>query len=362
MPAVTVPPRIPLDLVLHIGSDKTGTSSIQAFLDRNRRRLAELGYLYPKTPGRTRHVRLGLSIRPDGALDGFITWHRQGAASPEQFRKSFRRRLLREIDKSGLSRVVFSDEALYNAPSEALRRLCEFVDEIARSLRVVVYLRRQDDHMVSRYQQAVKVGATKRLTEWMGGRNAATFYDYYRRLRTWERLLEPDEFVVRRFERDSFVGGSLVQDFLDAAAIDARAEELEQTTIHNISLDVESLEFLRIFNIHRVENEGARAGLIDNRTFVAQLAEHSTGPILTLPSDVLDEFMARWAETNRAVARRYLRDTDGELFRTPRRTDNVGTDQFLDPDRLAHFLGLVDLPEQLHAPLRRVAEREAKNR
>jgi hypothetical protein len=39
-----------LDLVLHIGSGKTGTSSIQGFLHRNRDRLATLGYLYPRTP------------------------------------------------------------------------------------------------------------------------------------------------------------------------------------------------------------------------------------------------------------------------------------------------------------------------
>jgi hypothetical protein len=348
--------------VLHIGSGKTGTSSIQYFLRDNRERLGELGYLYPKSPGRARHVRLGLFIQPDDTLDGFITWHRQRASSPAAFRKSFRRRLVREINESGQSRVLFSDEGLYGSPKAALRRLRNLVDPIAGSLRLVVYLRRQDDHLASRYQQVVKVGETKRLTEWTHEPEHSETYDYYRRLRTWERLLEPDEFVVRRFERDSFVDGSLLQDFLEAAGIDARADDMVQAPSRNASLDAEAVEFLRVFNIFRVENEGARVGLIDNRALVTRLAEVSTGPILTLSTPVLDRFMAQWDEANQAVARRYLHDATGVLFRMPRKTDHTTAKQYLDPDRLDRFLTLLELPEQQHGPLRQVVEREAKDR
>jgi hypothetical protein len=346
--------------VLHIGSGKTGTTSIQTFLQRNRGRLADVGHLYPRTPGAQRHIRLGLFIRPDDTLDDYIGWHRHGASSPAEFRRSFRRQLIQEINKSGLSRVLFSDEALYGSSSESLRRLSEFVDRIAGSLRLVLYLRRQDDHLVSRYQQVVKVGEIRRLTEWTSELDHSGTYDYYARLCMWERLLVPDEFVVRRFERDSFVGGSLFQDFFDAAGINARAEDMEQGPSRNIRLDAESVEFLRLLNLYRVENEAARVGLIDNRKLVTGLAEVSTGPVLTLPTPDLDRFMAQWEEGNRAVARQYLRDTTEELFLMPRTFDNSTTDQHLDPDRLDHFLELLELPEEIHAPLRQVAEREAK--
>jgi hypothetical protein len=348
--------------VLHIGSGKTGTSSIQTFMNRNRERLADLGQLYPKTPGVTRHIRLGLYIRPDDTLDDYIGWHRQRASSPKAFRKSFRRRLFREINESGLSRVLFSDEALYASSSESLRRLSRFTHRIAGRLRLVVYLRRQDDHLASRYQQGMKIGQTKRLTEWVNEPDLSRIYDYDARLRMWERLLDPDEFVVRRFERDSFVAGSLLQDFLDATGIDARAEEMDQGPSRNVRLDAESVEFLRILNLYRVENEAAKEGLIDNRKLVKRLVEQTRGPVLTLPTSSLDRFMARWEEGNRAVAQRYLHDGTGELFRMPRRTDDTTTEQHLEPDRLDHFVTLLELPEQLRAPLRQVAEREAKNR
>ncbi len=361
MPPVTALPSDRRALVLHIGSGKTGTTSIQGFLQRNRAQLADLGYLYPRTPGRSRHVRLSLFLQPDDALEHIPSWGRQSFPSPDAFRKTFRRRLLREINKSGLSRVVLSDEALYNSPDQALQRLSRLAHRIAGSLRLVVYLRRQDDHLVSRYQQVVKHGETRRLAERTQQLDLSRTYNHYTRLRTWERLLEPNRLVIRRFERDSFVDGSLYQDFLEAAGIDARAEELKQVPApRNESLDAESVEFLRILNLYLVEHERAEPGMIDNRALIVRLAAASTGPTLTLPERVLDEFMSQWEESNERAAREILGDESAELFHLPRKTHNTTTEQHLDPARLDHFLTLTELPAQVHAPLRLLVEREAR--
>lgn len=348
----------PLDLVVHIGTGKTGTSSLQFFMRDNRDRLLELGHLYPRSPGGARHGRLSLFVKSDEEVLSAPNWSRQKESDPAGFRKAFRRRLFSEIEASGVSRVILSDEVLYGCSDPALQRLREFTGRIARSLRLVVYLRRQDDQMVSRYQQMVKTGEVRRLAEW-AQQDMARIYDYHARLRTWSRLLEPTEFVVRRFERDRFVDGSLHQDFLDAVGVDVRADELEQVPDRNESLDAESVEFLRLVNLHRVENEAARVGVIDNRKLVRQLAEASTGSVITLPDRVLDEFMGLWAEANRAVAREFVGDETGELFRMPRRSGNTTTEQRFDPGRLDDFVTRLDLPEQWHAPLRRLAEREA---
>ena len=219
---------------------------------------------------------------------------------------------------------------------------------------MVVYLRRQDDHLISRYQQVVKIGDVRRLGEW-AQQDFGQTYDYRAKLGTWQRLVEPTELVVRRFERDSFVDGSLFQDFLDAVGIDARADELEQVSNRNESLDAEAVEFLRLLNVYRVENEGAEPRHIDNRKLVTRLSEASTGPTLTLPDGVLDDYMARWEESNRAVARDFLGDETGQLFRTPRKTANTTTEQRVDPARLDDFVTLLELPEEWRDPLRRLA-------
>jgi hypothetical protein len=215
--------------------------------------------------------------------------------------------------------------------------------------------------MVSRYQQGVKIGWVVRLRDW-AQEDMSDLYDYRGRIGMHARLLAPTDFVVRPFETERFVDGSLVQDFLDAARIDARAEDLKQVPNLNKSLDAESVEFLRLLNLYRVEQEGATAGLIDNRALTKRMAEVSTGPTLTLPDSVLDAFMEQWEESNRAVAREFVGDETGQLFRAPRKTANTTTEQRLDPARLDHFITLLELPEHMRAPLRRLAEREAKAR
>lgn len=350
-----------LDLVLHVGMDKTGTSSIQVLLHCNRARLRELGVLVPESPGKTRHMRLSLFVKSDDEVANSIVWSRQPQSDPAEFRAAFQRNLYAEIEESGLERVLFTDEGLFGTSEPTLGRLGRFSHAIGRSVRLVTYLRRQDDHLISRYQQQVKVGRTQRLDEWVDT-DLSVMYDYHARLRAFERLVNPTELIVRRFERASFPDGSLYQDFLDAAGVEVSAADLERGPTRNKSLDAESVEFLRLLNLYRVEEHGAVPGLIDNRTRVARLAEASTGPVLSLPADRLDRFLAQWEDSNERVARDFLHDASGRLFRTPRKSDNVTTEQRLDPDRLDHFFAVLRTPERLHAPVRRLAEREAKIR
>lgn len=338
---------------------KTGTSSIQALLRRNRQRLAEIGILYPRTPGRARHVRLSLSLKPADRLEGLPGWKRLGETDPATFRERFRRRLLREIGDAGLPRVLFSDEGLYGLPDESLSDLARCTRRNGDKVRVVVYLRRQDDHLVSHYQQVVKVRETRRLTERIRQVDYSRTHDYYARLSSWRRFAEPDALVVRRFEPPGFVDGSLYQDFFEAAAIPVRADALEPVEApRNESLDAEAVELLRIVNLLRREDPSASALPSDNHDLVRRLGEVAQGPTLTAPDSVLDEYMAGWEASNLAVARELLGDDDA-LFRVPRRTDNTTTEQRLDPGRLDHFIELLELPEQTHRPLRELVEREA---
>jgi hypothetical protein len=353
----------PVDLVLHIGSGKTGTTSIQSFMHTNRGRMAEHGILYPRTPGLMRHSRISLSVLSETAVDRAPAWHRQGFSQPvDEFRELVHGELRAEIADAGLPRVVLSDEALFGARFPAVRRLRELTDDLARTVRVVAYLRRQDDHVASRYQQVVKVGETRRLAERVAAMDLSGFYNYYRRLKRWKQIMEPDTFVIRRFERASFAGGSLHQDFLEAAGIDVPADAFEEVVPRNESLDAEAVELLRILNLMRVEQHGATPGQIDNRDLIQRLkAATADGPgeTLTLPPAMLEQFMGQWEEANRAVARDFLDDPSGELFRAPRKTSNITSRQVFDPARLDYFLEALEIPEEQHAPLRALVEREA---
>jgi hypothetical protein len=251
---------------------------------------------------------------------------------------------------------VFSDEGLFAAGDRTIRRAQPFTRRFAGRVRLVVYLRRQDDHLASRYQQVVKLGEIVPMAPW-AQQDWEHTYDYHRRLTSW-RELAPDAFVVRRFERDRMVDGSLVSDFLDAAGIDLREEQLTHTEVRNESLGAEAIELLRILNMHRVEHQGEQPRRFGNHHHVVRLREVDTGPVLTLPGPELDRFMSLWAASNRRVAGEFF-DEDGDLFRTDRKVGGTTTDQRLDPGRLDHYLALLEIPEAHHDDIRRIAVREA---
>lgn len=350
----------PVDLVLHIGSGKTGTTSAQLMLERNRDQLAERGLLYPSTPGSRRHVKLGLAVRSAENLEKQVSWHRQKETSPERFRRRVLQGLTSEIEQAGLTRVLLSDEALYGIPNDAVQRLREYVDTIARRTRVVVYLRRQDDHLCSRYQQVVKTGETRRLVDRLEQMDLRSTYDYHAKLQMWRRVVDPDELVVRRFERTAFKHGSLYEDYLDAVGVSGGLEGLRQPERpRNESLDAESVEFLRLLNMYRVEHDGARERVIDNAVLVKSLVAAASGPTLSLPPRELDAFMAGYQESNEAVAREFLGDPSGRLFHEDRKASGTTTEQLLDPARLEHFLTVCAVPEQAHRALADIVEREA---
>ena len=346
-------------LTLHIGMGKTGTTSLQSFCVQNRSRLAEAGWLYPRTPGHARHKMFGAWTRPDRRLANALTTGRiQRYESREQLRREVPRRLLAEVEDSGLTQVMMSDEALYGSSEESLKRLRQFTDEHVSDLRVICYLRRQDDHVVSRYQQRVKVRETRTLAQRVAEIDLSKIYDYHSHLRTWLRIVEPDELIVRRFERGRFHNGSLYDDFVDAARLGIPTDDLPPHD-RNESLDAESVEFLRLLNLYRAEH-GDADDLPDNSRLTGKLAKLGKGPTLTLPDADLDRFMARWAESNDLVVRDLLGDPGGPLFSTARKDSGTTTEQRLDPSRLDHFLGgLRRLPDRLEGPLRRIAEREA---
>jgi hypothetical protein len=120
-------------------------------------------------------------------------------------------------------------------------RLRGLVTPSARRLPVVLHVRRQDGHLVSRYQQAVEAGQVQPR------RVGAA------RLQEPVRLRRPDRDLTQRAAADArrgaarsrFHKGSLVEDFADASGIDLRFDDLRPIEVRKESLGVEGVEVLR---------------------------------------------------------------------------------------------------------------------
>jgi len=313
-----------VELILHIGTEKTGTTSVQNFFRTNREKLAKRGVLYPVAPGQRNHTALAAAAQEISKRDPLRKT--AGLKTDEQVRK-FRGKLLADLERETKAKpfklAVMSNEHCSSRLLEdgEVQWLHDKLAKLFSKTRIVVYLRRQDDYLLSTYSTSVKSGGTQPLalpTE----RKVQQRYDHWDMLSRWARIFGRENVVARRFEKTALKNGDIVDDLLEAAGIElAPAYEKPQNV--NESLDGQSLEFLRLFN--KFVPRFAEGDLNPVRGNIADtLSRFSDGPLLTLPERELAEFQASFADSNAKVAAEYFGGarpgSDDPLFE--RRSDN----------------------------------------
>lgn len=226
---------------LHIGLEKTGTTSLQIFLKANESALRKSGFSYLCDDAKpyfqdTGHFPVAASFFPE--CPDFVV--------PAKFRPSTEvlGELSRDVQRCDqhviLSCEHFSsrlrDESALQAIREALPN---------RSVKVVCYLRRQDDFALAAYSTAVLSGRRRpfRVAQ------VATkhrYYNFHETLQLWSSVFGSDNILVREFDRKRFADGDIRRDFLGLLGIDEAGFEFGKD--ENMSLDARQVEALRLVN------------------------------------------------------------------------------------------------------------------
>ena len=274
-------------LTVHIGAPKTGSTFLQRLLHGNRERLLrEQGILYPE-----------VSLRGFGHHDlafllggGYPDW-----AIPQDKSLATLAAELRTAVAAHRGDIILSSEDfyLYPQPEGLLRLLHDSGALDGRELRILVYIRRQDEAHESWYNQTVKAqGATHGLEE--GIERDFVLWDYSAQLAPWAATFGRAAICVRRFESAAFAGGTLRSDFLQHAGV-ADRELVAPSDEINVSLNRDLLEFQRWFNRLPIRT-------VQKRRFhrqLMQLSRHSAG------QGIFDETPLLGSERRRAIMSRY---------------------------------------------------------
>jgi hypothetical protein len=301
-------------LWLHIGTEKTGTKTIQSTCRLNRDRLIQDGILYPQTPGRLSHIKL--TIFASDRKKSQDLQRRANMFSPEkyrQFKDTFVECLREEIVASRCDAVYLSDENLglrIRRPRDIKRLANNALRSLAESITIIVYLRPQHELYASLHSTRVKAGKTDPMTPPTGERDRV--YNYEKRLDGWAKVFGDENICVRIFDRSKFVGGDLIKDFFSILGY-TPTQQLEIPRDQNLSLDADALEFLMIFNKH-ISMFG-RERLNPERFGLSRALEIiSTGQKLHVPEATLRGIAEIFEPSNARVAARYLNRHDGKLF------------------------------------------------
>lgn len=297
---------------LHIGMPKTGTTALQMFLPENETLLNEKGFSYPLMPFRFQNI----GKRRNGH---FLTlWEdKENAPEWEQGFSVVKEALLRHDNIILSDENIWSKQRLDNFWEDAL---AEF-GKIGAEVRVIAYLRSQDDQVESNWNQKVKDKKT---------RMKITFEKFMEEERYWympfhynevlDRIssyVGKEHLTVRVYEKQQFIGGSLFADFLDAIGLGLTEDYKLPDYVPNVRLPNTAVEIKRLINLaYKDEEVPDFYREIISRVYEMKAIQEAPKRDTSMFSPTMREkFMSQFAEGNAYVAREYLHRADGVLFR-----------------------------------------------
>lgn len=161
---------------LHIGTNKTGTTSIQKQLTLHHQSLKKQGILYPSS-GQAGGVHyplswgLGLGHPPTGYKH-----------SPEHWSN-----VVNEIKQTDCQKIILSSECFIMLRNKMHAEIIkDYLSDF--NVKIVVYIRRQDKYLESVYSQAVKMGAEVPANIMDFYHNTKPTFNYLQVLRPWSEV------------------------------------------------------------------------------------------------------------------------------------------------------------------------------
>jgi hypothetical protein len=288
-------------LYLHIGLSKTGSSALQFFFQKNARVLKEHGITYPA------HTFDNNRVSPGNGVDVAVLL-RDGR--DEEARENFQ-----QLQSSEHKHLLLSSELFgFYLREDRIKHLAELVGPA----KIVVYLRRQDEVIISKYNQRVKrFGYVVPFDEWIAdilsdpGQLHDLFFD--RLLAEWGRAFGDANLIVRPYESAQWHGEIIFSDFLHHCfGIEMDEAFVLPHGYINVSYCDDALEFKRLANCLKMADS-----ILDNALQAYSDRHCSNSCRRTIRPDQRRALLTRFAEVNSYVAQRYVGQSDGKLFYSP---------------------------------------------
>lgn len=247
--------------VLHIGCEKTGSTSIQSHMHAHKDRLEDDGFTYYASAGLISNYRLVIfahSVPDQDLLD--LAGVENTTESIQKFKQEFIREHTEEV-KAFHRRNPEESTAIYSSEhcqsrltrKEDIAALKRLLDELYDSVEVVVYIRRQDKYASSAHNTAIQ-GGNKNRFSFEQISPTGIYYDHYGMIEKWASVFDNDAITVRVFEPNRLHEKSVVADFCKLIAWSDFEHEHEEKR-NNERLSYSAQETLLEFN--RVENDNA---------------------------------------------------------------------------------------------------------
>lgn len=294
--------------IVQIGTEKTGSTTLQSFFANNRAQLAERGFLYPRFCGAVNHTGLAAFAMNNGRFDPLKQAYGASDAAGVPAMRDRMRKLAEAELEPGRTALFCSEHCHSRLIHKAeVTRLRDFLSEFFDEIQISVYLRRQDLVAVSLYSTVLKSGGSpKRLLPDV--RPDSPYYNYDRFLSLWEDVFGADALSVRLFDRDLLERGSIIDDVVRHWNL-GPMEGFQLVPNQNSAISKSAQDFLKLANPHLTPEKGVSPDT-QRGQIISALERSASGRGARPSRDQARAFYDTFRDGNAAVAARYFPDRE----------------------------------------------------
>ncbi|EKL7511028.1 coiled-coil domain-containing protein [Campylobacter coli] len=245
---------------VHIGTEKTGTTSIQEFLYINKSIIQKQNYFFAQSIGIKNHwdlAFLGYSLnKKDSYILNNSLWNFQAI---KQHKKNIFSKIKDEVKFN--HKIIFSSELLQSrlTRKREIVKLYTFFKKIGfTNIKVICYIRDANEMLRSLLSEAIKweeidsFELKEEKEEYKLGYKKNLFHFHHicnhkQTLQWWGEVFGKENLIVRLFDKNEFYQGDLLKDFIHSIGLEWDDEFIIPPK-QNESLDLLGIDLLRRIN------------------------------------------------------------------------------------------------------------------
>lgn len=337
------------DLILHLGTQKTGSSAIQVFLTQNQKSLLKAGFEYLDP----RENPFGLfNMNHSGLVLALTGFWRDGST---QLTREEAWLMLRKKVEQSRHCVIISSEG-FSTP-EALQHMDFIKDSLSGfNVKVIIYLRRQDLYAQSLYKEQVKDREHRPFQEAYAEAGYKNFLDYRAIVDQWGEAFGKHNIAVRPYEHGQLKNGDIVADFMQTIGSKISKKMLRVSKPVNQTMNGFVLQISRELNAIGVN--GPRIN--EFKWWLNSIIDDGEKSVF-VDHDLIGyarrmEILNAFIDGNRYIAQEYMSRPDGVLFfdELPHDTAPVKTETGIPAKSVAKVISQIlkrsDLLERFDEP------------
>lgn len=243
--------------ILHIGTEKTGTTSFQQFCHLNSQKLLEKGVLYPTGLGGINHRNISIYALDHKAQDDGL---RNLGLSTEleflQFRSKQENSIQAQVKAAhGAHTCILSSEHLHSRlkTTEQIDRVKALLDPLFDEIEVHIHLRPQIDVITSLASTQTRVGGAVTRKFFSNPQPSSWYYNYNKLVTAWEQTFGASQVRLLPFSRHPDFGQYLF------GKLDVDMDGLTQIKRINEAIDI------RVMAMVNALTQSGTANRIDHR-------------------------------------------------------------------------------------------------